>query len=52
MPPVPIITKGLRSPAETEINFLASPEAKELRQATERYEAICAELVRRGAKYA
>ena len=33
--------------------FLASPEAEELRQATERYEAICAELVKRGvAKYA
>lgn len=31
--------------------FLASPEAEELRQATERYEAICEELVRRGQFY-
>lgn len=28
--------------------FLASPEAKELELVTERYEAICAELVKRG----
>lgn len=29
--------------------FLASQEAKALEQATERYEAICVELVKRGA---
>lgn len=29
--------------------FLSSPEARELERATERYEAICEELVRRGA---
>ena len=29
--------------------FLASQEAKALEQATERYEAICAGLVKRGA---
>ena len=29
--------------------FLVSQEAKALEQATERYEAICAELVKRGA---
>lgn len=33
--------------------FLASPEATVLRQATERYEAICEELVKRvAAEYA